>query len=198
MAEEMKDRTEKIRELVRSETMKSELPEQWECHIIPVVDYAIKLSDICNADRNVCEVAALLHDIGRIRYGGKGHNMTGARDSVKMLSRMGFEKEFTEKVRHCIVSHRCEEGDEEPRTLEAKIISSADAMAQYDNIPLFFYVSVKVKNDSLIDAYNWVYEKVVRGWEKKMLIPQAKEMMKERYEALKQILDVSKEYIERL
>jgi putative nucleotidyltransferase with HDIG domain len=198
MIEQMRGEIGKIRELVKSEAMKSELPEQWECHVLPVVNYAIKLSDICNADRNICEVAALLHDIGRIRYGSKDHNITGARDSEKILSHMGFEKEFVEKVKHCIISHRCNDGDEKPKTLEAKIISSADAMAQYDNMPLFFYIPIKIRNENLIDAYNWVYEKVIRGWEKKMLIPQAKEMMKEKHEAIKTILEASKQYIDKL
>ena len=58
----------KIRELVKKEFKKSDWYESdWVYHILPVVKYAKKLAKIYKVDEEVVELAALLHDIGRVK-----------------------------------------------------------------------------------------------------------------------------------
>lgn len=194
----MKDKIERIKEIAKSDAKKCGVPYMWECHGEPVVKYSLKLAEVCKADKDVCEIAALLHDVGRWRHGGEDHHLTGSTEAEKILSELGFNKEFVVKVRHCIESHRCNNGNV-PNTIEAKIISSADTMAHLDNIPFLFFAVFACSKRNPKEAHEWLYQKIlVRGWDKKMLVPEAKEIMKDKYEALKTILDASKEYIEKL
>ena len=52
----------KIREIVKKEHEK----EDYENHILVVVKNALKLAEMKNADKEIIEIAALMHDLGRV------------------------------------------------------------------------------------------------------------------------------------
>jgi len=179
---------EKIREYIRNEAEE----DDWKYHIVPVVNYAKKLAEKMKVDQEIVELAALLHDIGRLKFGDKDHEITGAPEAEKILKAHHYPQAVIDEVRHCVESHRGSK-TVPPNTIPAKIIANADAMAHFDVLPLFFYW--RSKKGDFEEALKWVEAKIERDWTKKITLPVAKEMMKAKYAAIKLILDSNKAYL---
>ena len=177
----------KIKALVKKETDES----NWKYHIVPVVKYAKKLARLLKVNEEIVELAALLHDIGKVRHGGKGHEKTGIPEAEKILKGLKCPEPAIEEVKHCIESHRGI--DIPPKTKVAEIIANADAMAHFDILPVFFYW--RLKKTEFEDAFRWIYDKIEREWNKKLTLPEAKKMVEEKYHAIKLVLDSTKEYV---
>ena len=81
---------------------------------------AAALAAEIGADVNVCKTAGLLHDIGKaVDHEVEGpHALIGA-DIAKRLGR-------SPKIVHAIAAHH---GEEEPQTVEAFIVATADAIS---------------------------------------------------------------------
>ena len=158
-------------------------------HLLPVVEYAEKLAEICDVNKEVVELSAWLHDIGRIKFGARNHELTGAAEAERILKQFGYSDEIIEQVKHCILAHRGS-GSIQPQTMEAKVVATADALAHFDMfLPLLTAIGKrgKGKDDKII--YRWIYEKMERDWNKKILIPEAMEIAEEKYRAIKLALD---------
>lgn len=97
-------------------------------HINAVRKYALLLAKKLNADKKVVEIAALLHDVGRNR---KEHHIESAKIAERLLLKFGCKKDFINNVTHCILVHRSSRKDR-PKTIEAKILKDADALAFLD------------------------------------------------------------------
>lgn len=143
---------EEIRKVVRDKAEE----EDWKYHIVPVVKYAKQLAVMLKEDEETAELAALLHDIGRLIPGGEkeNHEIIGVPEAEKILKENGYPKDIIDEVKHCVESHRSGKGTP-PRTSIARIIANADALT----------------------------------------IPEAKELMREKYKAIRLILDSTKRYV---
>jgi len=179
---------EKIRQLVKNEADE----DDWKYHIVPVANYAIKLAKLLKVDEEITELAALLHDIGRLKFGGEDHDITGVPEAEKILKQHGYSQEIIDEVKHCVESHRGSKNIP-PKTTIAKIIANADAMAHFDVLPVFFYW--RCKKSSFEEAFKWVDEKIERDWNKKLTLPEARQMMEEKYKAIKLVLDSNRKYM---
>lgn len=160
----------------------------YKYHLLPVVEYAAKLAEICDVDKEVVELSAWLHDIGRIKFGARNHELTGAAEAERILRQFGYSDEIIEQVKHCILAHRGS-GSIQPQTMEAKVVATADALAHFDMfLPLLTAMGRrgKAKDDKRI--YRWIYEKMERDWNKKILIPEAMEIAEEKYRAIELLL----------
>ena len=93
---------EKIRQLVKKEADE----DDWKYHIVPVANYAKKLAKLLKVDEEITELAALLHDIGRLKFGGEDHDITGVPEAEKILKQHGYSQEIIDEVKHCVESHR--------------------------------------------------------------------------------------------
>jgi len=167
----------------------------WKLHIVPVHHYAVLLAEKTGADKEVVEVAAYLHDYGRLKFGPENHHETGAREAENILKKLGCDQAFISHVKNCILTHRSMAG-ETPASLEAKIISTADAMVHYDTIPWLLQVRLRENDGNLKEAVEWVLEKVERGWKNKILLPEAKEMTRAKYEAAKLLLESALKWLD--
>jgi len=181
---------EKVRKIVKKECDEW----NWKFHILPVVKYAKLLAKKLNVDGELAELGALLHDIGRIKFGEKNHEITGIPEAEKILKQFNYPQKIIDEVKHCVESHRGS-GTIKPKTVIAKIVANADAMAHFDTIPALLQVALRKENNNLEKAVNWVYDKIERDWNKKLTIPEAKEMMKKKYEAIKLLFNSMKQYI---
>jgi ATP-dependent protease HslVU (ClpYQ) peptidase subunit len=107
---------------------------------------------------------------------------------------LGYDDEFIGKVAHCILTHRGR-AEPDPETLEAEIVACADAMAHFDTfldlVPLF----IKTNNGSFEKAVIELEKKMERNWERKLTLPEAKEIVKDKYEAIMILIKSMKEYI---
>lgn len=83
-----------------------------------------------DADQDVLIAACLLHDVGRPDEAADPtlcHARVGAEKAYHFLREYEFSKEFAEKVRHCVATHRFR-SDAPPESLEARILFDADKL----------------------------------------------------------------------
>lgn len=182
--------TEEIKKLVEEECKKDSNIfgyEIWSYHILSMLEYTKILTKKLDADQEIVEIASLLHDYASIKYGDKygGHHVLSAKEAEKILKGFNYPQEKIEKIKHCIYAHR---GSKliKRETAEAECVASADAMAHFDTIAsLLYFVFVRL-GMNVDEGKKYVIRKLERSWSK--LIPQAKEIIKDKYEASKLIL----------
>ncbi|MBU2028455.1 HD domain-containing protein [Patescibacteria group bacterium] len=162
-------------------------------HILPVVKYAKELAWIYKANAEIVEIAALLHDIGRIDIKNDAeHHILGVPVAEKILQDLEYPEEIIEEVKHCVASHRASQ-DLKPQTLIAKIIANADAMSHFDMLPIFYFWNGQ-RNTRVAEITDWVEKKFERNWEKKLTFPEAKKLVEKKYAAAKIILAALNEH----
>jgi uncharacterized protein len=178
-------RLEEVRKIVKSEFEETD----WKCHILPVVKYAKKLASIYKTDKEVTELAALLHDIGRVDIKkDEEHHIVGVPKAEVILKKFNYSESVIKEIKHCILSHRTSKGPK-PKTIIAKIVANADAMAHFDALPVFFYWRAKRGYD-FNTILEWTKTKLEKDWDKKITLPEAKKLMKNQYKASKLLLDI--------
>lgn len=139
-----------------------------------------------NADMQVVEIAAYLHDITKITGDRKNHHITGANYTEEFLKKYNIEKEKIDQIKNCIKKHR---GSSEftRDTLEEKIIATADAVAHIEHPLTLFYAWYGRRQCQIDQGADGIINKLQRSWEK-IEFDYIKESMKEKYEFLMKIL----------
>ncbi len=98
-------------------------------HIYRVLYTALDIAETePEADRDILITACLLHDIARreqLENPALCHAQVGAEKAKMFLLDNGFSEEFSDKVAHCISTHRFR-GNNPPESIEAKILFDAD------------------------------------------------------------------------
>lgn len=155
--------------------------DDWEFHIQPVIQNSLILGEFYNADIHILEAAAILHDIGRIRYGKDNHPETGAADSKLILQQLGASSETTEKIANCVAKHS--KGFTGKRaTIEEDVIANADAMAHFDQaFYLLYFYNQKLSYEKALQK---VRDILKSDWETKLNLDEAKARIKSKKEAL--------------
>jgi len=110
-----------------AEFVSSNLKESDWQHTHRVFNYALQIAETENESNfEVVSLAALLHDIGRVRS-SQNHAKKGSAKAYELLIDQGYSKDLAREVAECILSHSI--GSEtEPQTLEAKILFDADKL----------------------------------------------------------------------
>ncbi|MBI2629958.1 HD domain-containing protein [Candidatus Pacearchaeota archaeon] len=160
--------------------------EPFENHFIPVVEYSkTLLKKEKNADEEIVEIAAWLHDIGSIIYGRENHHLTGAEIAERKLRELNYPEEKIEIIKKCILNHR---GSVEKirESVEKQIVADADGMANFDNLPGMFMAAFVYENKNQKEARNSVREKLQNCFNKLSL--NAKEIIKPKFEAIMLVL----------
>jgi uncharacterized protein len=129
---------EKYRQLkmIAEKEMEGASPAHDITHVMRVYNLCLELAK-CeqNVDLDILRTAALLHDIARTKedkdvqagFLSVDHAFLGAEMSANILRELGCSEKKIERVKHCIASHRFR-GENQPRTIEAKILSDADKL----------------------------------------------------------------------
>lgn len=159
----------------------------WGHHILFVVKYGKLLAQKLEADPEIVEIAALLHDYASIKEESltPEHHLHSAQEAEKILRSLGYPEDTITAVKQCIVSHRGSINLEK-QTAEAICLASADAIAHIDQIPSLFYLVFVQHQMDIDEGTAWIKAKLERSWNK--LCPEGKEMIKEKYEAAKKIV----------
>jgi uncharacterized protein len=159
----------------------------WENHLESVAYYSKILAKKLNADEEICELSAWLHDIIKIRGGKKDyHHIEGSLEAEKILEKYNYPKQKILKIKHCIITHSSDK-KYVPESIEAKIVASADALSHFDNLLSLAYYAFVLKKESTNQCKETLLKKYENSWNK-LLIPEAKELAKPKYEAIKLIL----------
>ncbi|PIN91310.1 metal-dependent phosphohydrolase [Candidatus Pacearchaeota archaeon CG10_big_fil_rev_8_21_14_0_10_35_13] len=185
----MENIKEKIRIFVEEECKKptnSYGYQVYSNHLLPVINYAKILTKKMNANEEIVELAATLHDIGLIMHGRENHHITGAEIAEKKLKELNYPEEKIEQVKHCIRTHRGSK-DIKRETKEAQIVADADAMSHFDRIGGIFWIAYFVEKLNQEEAREFVKTKLTKSFNK--LSKNAKEIIKPRYEAAMMLLE---------
>lgn len=100
-------------------------------HVYRVLYTALMIAEeeaSVNLDVLIC--ACLLHDIGRKEQFADPklcHAKVGGEKAFRFLTDNGFDADFAERVKDCIITHRFRENNQ-PQSLEAKILFDADKL----------------------------------------------------------------------
>jgi predicted hydrolase (HD superfamily) len=161
--------------------------EIWTYHILVVVKYALLLADRLGADTEVVEITALLHDYASIKDKSmyEEHHVFGVIEAEKILKELNYPGDKIERVKECIIQHRGSVNIEKT-TKESVCIASADAMSHIDQVPSLLHLAYCKKELNVNEGAKWVRDKIERSWNK--LCPEAKEIIKPKYESIKLIL----------
>lgn len=74
-------------------------------HVQLVREFAVRLAHIEHADGEVCEIAALLHDIEKYK-GRRNHHITGKEVAEQFLKTQPLPEEKKDLILKCILKHR--------------------------------------------------------------------------------------------
>lgn len=163
----------------------------WNEHIKYVVKNAIELAKRYNADIEIVELGALLHDIAMPSEIGPSeeHNVYGAKIADELLTKLNYPEDRKEKVKECVLRHR---GSKElPRnTIEEQCVADADVIAHFDCIPSLFHLVYADKKMSVKDGEEFLRKKLERDYNK--LSDRTREMIKYRYDNILKVLFVNK------
>ena len=136
-------------------------------HIEAVVKNAEILANKYNADKEVCIIAAWLHDIASITNYDlyEEHHIYGAKIADEILKNFKYDENKIEIVKNCILNHR---GSIENKRLakEEQIIADADAISHFDSIPSLLYLAYKEKSLSIEEGAKFVKNKLERSFNK--------------------------------
>ena len=163
----------------------------WNDHIKYVVKNAVELSEKYGADTEIVELGALLHDIAMPSEFGprEEHNVYGMKIADELLTKLDYPQDRKERVKQCILRHRGSK-DLLRNTIEEQCVADADVMAHFDCIPSLFHLAFG-KNEmglSIEDGTEFVKKKLERDYNK--LSSRTREILKERYENIVNILFV--------
>lgn len=159
----------------------------WTHHISSVVKYSKLMAKKIGADEEIVEISALLHDYASVKDYAlyEDHHLHGARLAEQILQKFNYPQDRIEKIKHCILCHRGSKITLK-LTKEALCVADADSMAHFDSISSLFHLAFFSHKMNIDEANNWLMQKLERSWNK--LSPQAKEIVKDKYEASKILL----------
>ena len=158
----------------------------YENHFVPMHNYATTLAEKLNADVEVIEIAAWLHDIGSILYGRENHHITSAELAEKKLKEINYPEEKIEKIKKCILHHRGSVQSKK-ESVEEQIIADADVMSAFEHIEGLFKAALVYEKLDLDDTRKSIKQKLINSWNK-LSSEEAKSIIKPKYEAVMLLL----------
>jgi len=181
---ENKNIIEEIRRFVEEESKKPSAKYDFEIykfHFVPMREYAVKLAKKLNADIEIVELAAWLHDIGSVIYGRENHHITGAGIAEKKLKELNYPEEKIGKIKLCILNHRGSVNNCRI-SIEEQIISDADAISNFDNLTGVFAGVLLYEKLNQEEAKISVRKKLQRKYEQ-LYLEESKIIIKPKFEA---------------
>ncbi len=189
---DMSDITEKIKQelLLRCEKSREKNGyDFWNEHIKYVVENAVKLANEYNADVEIVELGALLHDIAvPSEYGEREqHHLYGAEIAEQLLRELDYPEDRIERVKACVLNHRGSK-DRPRNTIEEECVADADVISHFDCIPMLFSLAYKERGLSVSDGAEFIKKKLERDYNK--LSSRTKVLLKDRYDNIMKVLFV--------
>ncbi len=114
-------------------------------HVLRVYRLCEKIGKEENADLKILRTAALLHDVEGDVDVRKNHHLAAADFAEKILIKEGWQGSEIQAVLHCIRAHRFRNREEEPNTLEAKVLFDADKIDAIGAVGIARAVSYAVR-----------------------------------------------------
>lgn len=165
-----------------------EFDDVFEKHMMGVVKFAKKLSEIYKANTLVVVLAAYLHDIHYIQTEDhKTHEIGGSKFVKKYLKDYEIPEDEINLISLCVLNHRGSKNSKK-ETIEEKIVACADAMDHIDRSTEMFFRTISKRN-TYEEAFSWIGKKLKRSW-KKIELEKARELVQEKYSAAKVLFEI--------
>lgn len=159
----------------------------WTHHITGVVRNGRRLAPIFDADAEIVEVAALLHDYASVKDAAlyPEHHLHGPVEAEKILRRLRYPPAKIAAVGHAIAAHRARAAVER-RSREAECLANADAMTHIENVPSLLHLVYVRRQQGIDEGAAWVQAKLTRSWSK--LSAEVRALVREDYAAASRVL----------
>jgi HD superfamily phosphodiesterase len=155
---------EEVREACRSEANVFG-PSFFEEHLEVVADCSRRLAECLNADVEVVELAAYLHDYSAVLDAGTmaTHARASAELAVRRLTRLGYPQAGASRVAEAIALHSepLKSGSASP---EAVCVSNADAAARMLRPAYWLYFAFTVRKLGFEEGRQWLRGLIERQW----------------------------------
>ena len=102
-------------------------------HLQIVRNHARKVGERLGADVEVVQLAALLHDSGKFKYGHENHHFTSAKIARDLLRKLDYDQEKTKLVERTILHHEATEKLKR-KSDEEVILGYSDILFWHDGI----------------------------------------------------------------
>lgn len=187
MIETLKNRLEQIVEQACAADTNIFGYDIWTHHILSVVQNAKQLAPRFNADLEIVELAALLHDYASIKDKAlyADHHIHGPIEAEKLLKRFGYPEEKRKAVKDAIATHRASVITEH-RNPEGACLANADAMSHIEQVPSLLYLAYVHHGMGIDEGKTWVKAKLQRSWQK--LREDVQNLVRDKYEAALKVL----------
>ncbi len=136
-------------------------PNIWELHVQLVRKYAIELAEIEKVDSQIVEIAAILHDIGRIET-GEEHSVRSHDLSKSFLESLGLSESDRALILECIIKHSTRYVSEDNK-IEVRILQCADALANLFDEELQEYSLKTIPKEMINQEFSKLLEKITLG-----------------------------------
>jgi len=159
----------------------------WTHHMLPVVEYAKQMALVLEADMEVVELAAILHDYASVKDYAlyEDHHLHGADEAERLLKPFDYPADKLELIKSCIREHRGSVVVKR-QSKESICVASADAMSHIANVPSLLHLSYVQRGLSVDEGADWVLKKINRSFNK--LSPEAKDIIQDKYDSAVMIL----------
>lgn len=183
----MENKIAKLRkEVIQAASNPQFLHHQWfmKWHLNIVLDISLELNQLYpESNKELIEVIVWLHDYGKILDFDNQEDML-FNNGKKLLETLGFEAKFIEKVMEYLKIFESKmELDLSESPIEVKIVSSADAASHFFG-PFFFLWWYENPNKDFEDLMKDNENKAHKDWNKKIVLPEAKKLIENRYKFL--------------
>jgi len=175
---------EKFREMVKANNAKYGFVYRewmWEAHLLVVHKIAMELCGIYpEADRELVEALVWFHDFGKPIDEENEREVTRT-EGPKTMRECGFGEDFVSKVlRYWELMEQKNEIDIRTCPIEVQIISSADGCSHLVGV---FYASWfrDYAGQPLVEIQKMVKEKMEKDWNRKIVLPEARQAFDQRY-----------------
>jgi len=168
-------------------------------HVERVFDLCLEIGKNNGANLFILKIAALLHDIGRIR-GKESLNTNHADLSAKMAlefltkNNYNFKKNEIDNIIHSIKAHSFS-NNIKPKTLEAKILSDADKLDALGAVGLYRTIGFTLDNKGNLRSVIQHLEEKILKLPNKMILDESKRIAQSRIEIIKTFYEQIKKEI---
>jgi putative nucleotidyltransferase with HDIG domain len=147
-----------------------------EKHVQLVRKFALELAKIENADEDVVEIVALLHDIGKSKS-GKRHNEISYELSKKFLGKIDITDKKKKLILKCVLKHSSKFSKED-NEIEVKVIQSADALGVFFDEEWQKISRERMGKEELLKLYDKTFEKINLDSARNIVRPQIEYLKK--------------------
>ena len=188
----MKTVVENVKEILlkyAKESFERDGYDFWNNHIKYVFKHSRDMAIKRSADIEVCELAALFHDMAMVaNFGSRDeHEIYGAKMVRDILAKLNYPKDKMDLIEQCVLHHRGSKKDVRI-TKEEQILADADCAAHFDSIPSLFSLAYNKIGLSMEEGKEFVKNKLTRSYEK--LSPNGQKELKERFDTIMNVLFV--------